>query len=216
MWDDYSKSPENALEWQNQYQRFMFDLEDASGDGSIDIDEFTSVCSCYGLKPQECREAFQKMSGVSITFTSYSNWTKLNHFTGPERGKLRTIQKLVEAILCIRKPVRSWQLHLWQDQLLSQLTIILLRYIVPHIYIYSIKTWGMSKKYSDYKIIGPRQKVYKAHCNISFLLCYIFVQKPIIVTLMLCIYSCLDFPNNLIIIILKPNCTYRTTSVIFV
>lgn len=70
MWDDYSKSPENALEWQNQYQRFMFDLEDASGDGSIDIDEFTSVCSCYGLKPQECREAFQKMSGVSIIFTS--------------------------------------------------------------------------------------------------------------------------------------------------
>ncbi|XP_066138231.1 calexcitin-2 isoform X1 [Euwallacea fornicatus] len=63
MWEDYSKSPENALEWQNQYQRFMFDLEDASGDGSIDIDEFTSVCSSYGLKAQECRDAFQKMSG---------------------------------------------------------------------------------------------------------------------------------------------------------
>ncbi|KAL1490764.1 hypothetical protein ABEB36_013409 [Hypothenemus hampei] len=63
MWDDYSKNPDNALEWQNQYQRFMFDLEDASGDGSIDIDEFTSVCSCYGLKAQECKEAFQKMSG---------------------------------------------------------------------------------------------------------------------------------------------------------
>nr|CAH7752055.1 unnamed protein product [Callosobruchus chinensis] len=42
MWDDYSKQPESALEWQNQYLRFMFELEDASGDGSIDIDEFTS------------------------------------------------------------------------------------------------------------------------------------------------------------------------------
>ncbi|KAK9879280.1 hypothetical protein WA026_004130 [Henosepilachna vigintioctopunctata] len=62
MWDEYSKSPENALEWQTQYMRFMFELEDASGDGSIDVDEFTSVCSCYGLEPTECREAFSKMS----------------------------------------------------------------------------------------------------------------------------------------------------------
>ncbi|KAF7267512.1 hypothetical protein GWI33_019276, partial [Rhynchophorus ferrugineus] len=63
MWDDYSKNPGNALEWQNQYQRFMFDLEDASGDGTIDVEEFTSVCSCYGLQAQECRDAFTKMSG---------------------------------------------------------------------------------------------------------------------------------------------------------
>lgn len=62
MWDDYSKKPENALEWQTQYMRFMFELEDASGDGSIDVDEFTSVCSCYGLEAGECREAFSKMS----------------------------------------------------------------------------------------------------------------------------------------------------------
>ncbi|XP_050312274.1 calexcitin-2 isoform X2 [Anthonomus grandis grandis] len=63
MWDDYSKNPENALEWQNQYRKFMFDLEDASGDGGIDIDEFTAVCSCYGLETGECREAFEKMAG---------------------------------------------------------------------------------------------------------------------------------------------------------
>lgn len=65
MWDDYSKNPDNALEWQTQYLKFMFDLEDASGDGSIDIDEFTSVCSCYGIEVSECREAFNKMAGVS-------------------------------------------------------------------------------------------------------------------------------------------------------
>jgi len=62
MWDEYAKNPEKALEWQTQYLRFMFDLEDASADGGIDIDEFTSVCSCYGLEIAECREAFQKMS----------------------------------------------------------------------------------------------------------------------------------------------------------
>lgn len=31
MWDEYAKSPENALEWQQGYMNFMFDLEDASG-----------------------------------------------------------------------------------------------------------------------------------------------------------------------------------------
>nr|QHB21921.1 juvenile hormone diol kinase [Colaphellus bowringi] len=62
MWDDYAKNPDNALEWQTQYLRFMFDLEDASGDGSIDVDEFTSVGSCYGLDPSECKQAFHKMA----------------------------------------------------------------------------------------------------------------------------------------------------------
>ncbi|KAG5872897.1 hypothetical protein JTB14_026363 [Gonioctena quinquepunctata] len=62
MWNEYSKNPDNALEWQTQYLRFMFDLEDASGDGSIDVEEFTSVCSCYGLDPSECKQAFQKMA----------------------------------------------------------------------------------------------------------------------------------------------------------
>lgn len=65
MWDEYSKNPERALEWQTQYMVFMFHLEDASGDGSIDVDEFISVCTCYGLKPDECRKAFQIMSKVN-------------------------------------------------------------------------------------------------------------------------------------------------------
>lgn len=64
MWDDYSKNPDNPLEWQAAYLRFMFELEDASGDGTIDVEEFTSVCSCYGLDASECREAFQKMAQV--------------------------------------------------------------------------------------------------------------------------------------------------------
>lgn len=77
MWDEYSKNPDNALEWQTQYQKFMFDLEDASGDGTIDIEEFTSVCSCYGLETSECREAFNKMSGVSKYATDMKSFSGL-------------------------------------------------------------------------------------------------------------------------------------------
>jgi Ca2+-binding EF-hand superfamily protein len=64
MWDDYAQNPDKALEWQQRYMNFMFDLEDASNDGSIDVDEFTTVCSCYGLQPTECKTAFNKMSKV--------------------------------------------------------------------------------------------------------------------------------------------------------
>lgn len=45
---------------------FMFDLEDASNDGTIDAEEFSIVCSSYGLNKSECQEAFRKMSKVSI------------------------------------------------------------------------------------------------------------------------------------------------------
>lgn len=43
---------------------FMFDLEDASNDGTIDAQEFALVCSSYGLDARECEEAFGKMSKV--------------------------------------------------------------------------------------------------------------------------------------------------------
>ncbi|KAF5299456.1 hypothetical protein FQR65_LT01036 [Abscondita terminalis] len=76
MWDDFSKAPDNPLEWQTQYLKFMFDLEDASGDGAIDADEFTSVCSCYGLEASECRNAFQKMSNGKAN-VSYEQFESL-------------------------------------------------------------------------------------------------------------------------------------------
>jgi hypothetical protein len=31
MWNDYAKNPDNALDWQNRYMNFMFELEDSSG-----------------------------------------------------------------------------------------------------------------------------------------------------------------------------------------
>jgi hypothetical protein len=32
MWDEFARQPEAALDWQNSYMNFMFDLEDASGE----------------------------------------------------------------------------------------------------------------------------------------------------------------------------------------
>jgi len=62
MWEEYSKNPSNTLEWQVQFRDFMFDLEDTSGDGSIDVDEFTTVCSSYHISKQDAEEAFAKFS----------------------------------------------------------------------------------------------------------------------------------------------------------
>jgi hypothetical protein len=38
------------------------------GDGSIDIEEFTSVCSTYGVGTSESQQAFNKLSRVSLIF----------------------------------------------------------------------------------------------------------------------------------------------------
>ncbi|XP_075976114.1 sarcoplasmic calcium-binding protein 2 [Anticarsia gemmatalis] len=62
MWNDYAQNPSAALKWQQLYAQFMFQLEDASADGTIDSDEFTTVCSSYGIDPQECKVAFTKMA----------------------------------------------------------------------------------------------------------------------------------------------------------
>ncbi|KAF4516883.1 hypothetical protein B566_EDAN011228 [Ephemera danica] len=42
MWDEYARNSGPALDWQKRYMNFMFDLEDTSGDGCIDEEEFTS------------------------------------------------------------------------------------------------------------------------------------------------------------------------------
>lgn len=58
---------------------FMFDLEDASTDGTIDAQEFAIVCSSYGLDTKECEEAFAKMSKVSLTNAkSISKYLEIN------------------------------------------------------------------------------------------------------------------------------------------
>jgi len=70
MWNEYAKNPDNALEWQNRYMNFMFELEDSSGDGSIDESEFKSLCASYGLSSEDSAEAYNKFTSnktVEIT-----------------------------------------------------------------------------------------------------------------------------------------------------
>ncbi|XP_014616369.1 PREDICTED: calexcitin-2 [Polistes canadensis] len=68
MWEDYAKDPANAHDWQQTYMKFMFDLEDSSGDGSIDENEFSNVCHSHGVQETEARDAFKKMGvGKEVT-----------------------------------------------------------------------------------------------------------------------------------------------------
>lgn len=62
MCDEYAKNPKAPVEWQSLYMKFIFQLEDASSDGSIDSSEFASVYVSFGLNKDEAVAAFQKMS----------------------------------------------------------------------------------------------------------------------------------------------------------
>lgn len=60
----------------------MFDLEDASNDGTIDAQEFALVCSSYGLDANECEQAFAKMSKVSFFFSLFTPNSLMSSFSG--------------------------------------------------------------------------------------------------------------------------------------
>jgi len=62
MWEDYCRDPNSVLDWQNQFRDFMFDLEDTSGDGTIDEEEFTMICASYNIAPEESKDAFSKFT----------------------------------------------------------------------------------------------------------------------------------------------------------
>ncbi|XP_041981981.1 calexcitin-2-like [Aricia agestis] len=62
MWEDYAKNPSAPLEWQKLYCKLIFDLQDASNDGSIDATEFSTVCESFGIKKDEAVTSFAKMA----------------------------------------------------------------------------------------------------------------------------------------------------------
>lgn len=78
MWEEYAKNPAAALEWQNLYAKFIFDLEDASSDGSIDSEEFATVYTAYGLNAADSKAAFQKMSKgkANVTWAEFQSLWK--------------------------------------------------------------------------------------------------------------------------------------------
>lgn len=73
MWEEYSKNPEAPFEWQDLYCKFIFQLEDASGDGVIDSEEFSTVHECFGLLKEDSEAAFKFMTKgkKSITWEEF-------------------------------------------------------------------------------------------------------------------------------------------------
>ncbi|XP_050347861.1 calexcitin-2-like [Nymphalis io] len=62
MWEEFARNPSNPLEWQSLYCKFIFELEDAGGDGAIDSEEFAAVHESFGLLKEDSLAAFEFMS----------------------------------------------------------------------------------------------------------------------------------------------------------
>jgi len=58
LWSD----PMNIQSWQQNYMSNMFALLDTSGDGVIDIMEFCSMYSCYGIDPAVSKKCYLALS----------------------------------------------------------------------------------------------------------------------------------------------------------
>ncbi|XP_068617709.1 sarcoplasmic calcium-binding proteins II, V, VI, and VII-like [Battus philenor] len=78
MWEAFAKNPSSAYDWQSQYCSFIFKLEDASGDGAIDSEEFSSVYASFGLSKDDAVSAFNKMSKgkSSVSWTEFQELWK--------------------------------------------------------------------------------------------------------------------------------------------
>ncbi|XP_068617956.1 sarcoplasmic calcium-binding proteins II, V, VI, and VII-like [Battus philenor] len=67
MWENFSDDPTASADWQKQFCRVMFQLEDAGGDGSIDREEFASVFESFGLIKEDAEAAFTVISNGETT-----------------------------------------------------------------------------------------------------------------------------------------------------
>ncbi|KAJ2940334.1 hypothetical protein O0L34_g8 [Tuta absoluta] len=79
LWEDFSKNPDNAAEWQQLYCKAIFQMLDATGDGSIDADEYATVFKSFGRDEAKCKQAFEKLSGgkPSISQAEFENlWSE--------------------------------------------------------------------------------------------------------------------------------------------
>ncbi|KOX77232.1 Calexcitin-2 [Melipona quadrifasciata] len=84
LWEEYAKNPSNASEWQQDYMSVTFQLFDASGDKSIDENEYCNVCRYHGVAEAEAREAFKKLGvGQEITWDKFTNLWK-QYFSSDE------------------------------------------------------------------------------------------------------------------------------------
>lgn len=85
MWQAFADNPDSVLDWQKQYCRFMFQLEDAGGDGTIDSEEFSSVYESFGLLKDDAEAAFRVISKGKTT-VSWAEFQELwsQYFTSDD------------------------------------------------------------------------------------------------------------------------------------
>ncbi|CAH2229993.1 jg20205 [Pararge aegeria aegeria] len=79
MWEKFAENPAAPFEWQTLYCKFIFELEDASSDGVIDSEEFSTVHECFGLLKEDSEAAFKFMTRgkQSITWEEFQElWTQ--------------------------------------------------------------------------------------------------------------------------------------------
>jgi juvenile hormone diol kinase len=62
-------------EWKDLYKSFMFRLQDANADGSIDAEEFVSVTGTFGVPKDEAQKAFDKIAagGKEVNIAYYTD-----------------------------------------------------------------------------------------------------------------------------------------------
>ena len=59
---------------------FMFDLQDWTGDGTIDEDEFIQFCTAFGVPSKEAKNAYDIISRVNQCFHKSIFRTDCAHF----------------------------------------------------------------------------------------------------------------------------------------
>ncbi|NP_001037080.1 juvenile hormone diol kinase [Bombyx mori] len=62
LWDEYAKDPAAAKDWQNLLCKSIFQIQDSSNDGSVDVNEYVTVHESFGLNKEESTEAFKKLA----------------------------------------------------------------------------------------------------------------------------------------------------------
>ncbi|CAH1788357.1 unnamed protein product [Owenia fusiformis] len=91
MWTECLKASKEMSDlppWQVKYMNFMFDVNDTSGDDLIDVNEYTTVYTDYGIPKEQCVEAFNTFSDngkVKITRTEFGKlWAE--YFLSDDRS----------------------------------------------------------------------------------------------------------------------------------
>lgn len=76
MWEGFAKDPSSPVDWQGYFCKAIFHIQDSSGDGAIDKNEFVSVHSSFGQSQEEAGKAFDKVANGKSSL-SYDDFQKL-------------------------------------------------------------------------------------------------------------------------------------------